>query len=199
MTHPRIAALAKSRARSMRRAARVAENAVLPTAPYTPAASQDAPGGPQKPKRGPRLNRTNVRGKTGKPKMAQKRPKLPKRTTLKSQIVRLLGLRDRDLNGNWCRMIPECPNKAHHAGSLAYHLVPAQRGDSTRFVPENVVWACSQANYGEVMNRSLYRDKHITLFGHERMERLEALARETRQYTRTELVELRDSLKTEPR
>lgn len=116
---------------------------------------------------------------------------------IKSQIVRLLGLSDRRKHGPQCRIIPECPVKGYHFGTLAYHIVPAQRGDATRFEPENVVWACRSANYGEVMNRSLYREKHIKVFGRDRVERLEAKAREYRKFSRAELLELREAIKRE--
>ncbi len=122
---------------------------------------------------------------------------LIKRGPLKTAIIRLLGLLDRKKYGNECRLSWECPTKTPHPGFLAYHLVPAQRGDSTRFVPENVVWACSAANYGEVMNRSLYRQKHVDLFGKDLIEQLEAKAREIKQYKMSELLEMRVELKKE--
>jgi len=134
-----------------------------------------------------------------RPQKTGKIRNLEKASTIKAQIVRLLGLLDRKKHGPACRLMPECPNKKYHFGTLAYHIVPAQRGDATRFFTENVVWACRQANYGEVMNRSLYREKHIKVFGRERVERLEALAREIRHYTRAELLELREKLKQELR
>lgn len=123
--------------------------------------------------------------------------RLPKRSTLKSQIIRLLGLLDRKKHGDECRLGVECPTKTPHSGEVAYHVIPAQRGDSTRFVPENVVWACAAANYGECRNRSLYRDKHCRLFGAAMVEALEAQAREKKHYTRTELYELRERLRAE--
>lgn len=137
-------------------------------------------------------NRSAKQGKVRKPKK-----RLIKRGVLKSQIIRLLGLMDRMKRGNACRIIPECPVKVPHPGTLAYHLVPAQRGDATRFIPENVVWACSSANYGEVMNRSLYRQKHVDLFGKDLIEGLELKAREVRQYKMSELLELRAALKAQ--
>lgn len=146
--------------------------------------------------KGPLTPRTPVR-KPGKRFKTGKIGRLASRSTLKAQIIRLLGLRDRKLNGPMCRLGDECPTKTPHHGTLAYHVVPAQRGDSTRFVPSNVVWACSAANYGEVMNRSLYRDKHCRVFGTAMIEELEAQARQVKKYTRDELVYMRDSLRAE--
>lgn len=182
-------ARAKIAARRAKRIDRIADNLALGVKGIQlggPGASDDAPGLDIEPPRRP-----------SRPKRAMGKPRAISRGTLKAQIIRLLGLRDRLLHGPFCRIMPECPTKAAHFGTLAYHLVPAQRGDATRFVPENVVWACSAANYGEVMNRSLYREKHITIFGRERMERLEAMAREVRQFKMNELLEMRNNLKKE--
>ncbi len=111
---------------------------------------------------------------------------------LKKQLVRMLGLLDRKLRGPFCRIHGEpC------LGTIAYHLVPQQRGDATRLLPENVVWACQGANYGEFRNRSLYRQKHVDLFGAELIERLEEIAGEFKKYSRAELFELREKLKAQ--
>ena len=82
------------------------------------------------------------------------------RTDLKKKIVTALGHLDRKINGNSCRI-----HGAPCVGSLAYHLLPQHRGDAFRFIEKNVVWACRRANYGEVMNRSDYADKHEQIFG----------------------------------
>lgn len=140
---------------------------------------------------------SNGDGPRLRPKPLKPVRRLIKRGALKTAIVRLLGLLDRKKNGNQCRLGAECPEKTQHFGTLAYHIVPAQRGDSARFIPENVVWACRQSNYGEVMNRSLYRDKHIAIFGKDRIERIEAIARTFRKYQMVELLELRDKLRSE--
>ncbi len=105
--------------------------------------------------------------------MAKTKPikSIIKRGPLIAKTVRLLGLRDRKVNGPFCRIHGEpC------FGTLAYHLVPQQRGDATRLLHENVVWACLGANWGEKTNRSLYRQKHVDIFGAELIERLEEIA-----------------------
>lgn len=171
------AIISKSESRKARRVARKSQNADL----KAQTGARIAPGRAKRPKKRPGTLKSSV-----------------KRSTLKAQIIRLLGLLDRKINGPLCRLGAMCPDYEKigiHNGSLAYHIVPAQRGDSTRFVPENVVWACRVANYGEVMNRSLYRSKHIVVFGPERLERLENMAREIRQYTLKELWDLRAELK----
>ena len=117
---------------------------------------------------------------------------------LKEQIVRMLGLLDRKLNGPRCRLGILCPAYARigpHNGDRAYHIEPQQRGDAARFVPENVIWTCNAANYGEYRNRNAYSEKHIALFGEERIARIKAIAKTTRQYPKWELLELRRSLR----
>jgi len=138
--------------------------------------------------------------KATKARKPAKRSRKIKRGPLKSRIVRLLGLLDKKTHGPLCRLGEHCPKYAtsgYHFGTLAYHVTPAQRGDSTRFLPENVVWACSSANCGEYYNRSLYRQKHIDRFGKEYVERIEEMAREIKQYTTAELVEMHDRLKAQ--
>lgn len=120
------------------------------------------------------------------------------RKELKDEIVHLLGLLDRKKFGPYCRLGPQCPEQAKigiHPGEVGYHLVPQSRGDAARFIPENVVWACHRANYGEYKNRSLYREKHILAFGKERVERIESIARTIRHYTTQELVDLRNHIR----
>lgn len=78
---------------------------------------------------------------------------------------------------------------------MGYHIIPQQRGDAARFIPENVVWACAAANYGEVMNRSLYREKHIAIFGRDRVERIEKTAKGTMRYSDADLLEIRRAAK----
>ncbi len=113
------------------------------------------------------------------------------RTALKEAIVHLLGLLDAKLNGSECRI------HGGHKGEVAYHLIPQKRGDAARFVPENVVWACHDANFGEKNNRDLYRHKHIQIFGKARVERIEAISRGIRKYSNEELLELRDQIKAQ--
>ena len=101
---------------------------------------------------------------------------------MKKKIVRVLGLLDRKTNGNGCRIHP-----GEHAGTLAYHLIPQQRGDAARFLPENVVWACRGANFGELKNRSLYREKHCAIFGRAAIERIESIAMGTAHFSSADL------------
>lgn len=184
------------KARKARRGEKAVENRALMLASTPSRTLQDAPGGPHGSLNHPWPVPKPSQGKGAKQK-TRKIGHLIKRGPLKASIIRLLGLLDRNKNGNACRLGRECPTKTPHPGFLAYHLVPAMRGDSTRFIEENVVWACSEANYGEVMNRSLYRQKHVDLFGKDLIERLEATAREMRQYKMSELLELRASLKSQ--
>jgi len=117
---------------------------------------------------------------------------------LKENIVRLLGLLDRKINGPLCRLGSWCPAYAKfgiHNGTLAYHIVPQQRGDAARFLPENVIWACRAANCGEHYNRSLYEDKHLSAFGQERIDRIKAVARTVAHYSRADLFAMREQLK----
>ncbi len=85
---------------------------------------------------------------------------LTSRTDLKKKIVRALGLLDRKLRGNSCRI-----HGAPCVGTLAYHLIPQASGDAYRFIPENVVWACRRANRGEQINRAIFAEKHRVIFG----------------------------------
>ena len=64
-------------------------------------------------------------------------------------------------------------------GNVAYHLIPKQRGHGVRWLVENGVLACSQCNFGEMINRASYRDKHIFLFGKDRVEGIEKVASES--------------------
>lgn len=113
------------------------------------------------------------------------------RTQLKAAIVKLLGLLDKARNGPMCRI------HGNHPGQLAYHLIPQQRGDAARFIEENVVWACRKANFGEMMNRSLYDQKHIDLFGEARINRIKAEARKIKKYTMYDLRMLRFAIALE--
>lgn len=171
-------------------------NAVLPVVPAPRQASAL-----------PRLG-TNRRPNEPGPKRAKSKPRrqikhiaqLSSRGALKKAIVRLLGLLDRKINGPLCRYGALCPAYKKigvHNGDTACHLSPQQRGEAARLLPENVVWGCSDANFGEVNNRDLYRQHHVVLFGRERVERIEAIARTTRQYSTAELREIRASVKAQ--
>ena len=111
----------------------------------------------------------------------------------------LLGWLDRKVNGPLCRLGALCPAYARigiHHGQCGYHLVPQQTGDGAMFIAENVVWACNAANFGEKNNRTLYRMKHITVFGHDRIERIEAAAQAGAKYSTAELLMMREQIKT---
>jgi len=200
MTRVSKAEFDRIRARASARKARRIERRVEIDGLKALAASQDCVGGRESsetpPDRQNRLNRKFVRF-GGNPQKRQKIHRPIKRGPLKAQIVRLLGLLARKANGPLCALDEECPDAKNgaHFGTLAYHITPAGRGDSVRLCPDAVVWACRAANYGEFRHRSLYRDKHIKIFGKDRVEMLEALAREVRHYTMAELLEMRDNLR----
>ena len=124
--------------------------------------------------------------------------RLIKRGPLKKAIVRLLGLLDRKKNGPLCRLMDECPQFpkiGYHNGDTSCHIAPQSRGDAARLVQENVYWGCGPANFGEMMNRSLYREKHIRVFGKERVERVEAIANTIKQIPTPDLLVMREDLK----
>ena len=149
-----------------------------------------------------KFNRRAAKIATNRPGSAKQGKKsiraLIGRGPLKTQICRLLGLLDKKLNGPLCRLGQYCPAFAKigpHNGTLGYHITPAGRGDAVRLLAENVAWACRDANCGEHYHRSLYRDKHIAVFGLERIERIEAKAREIVKYSMAELLTLREDIK----
>lgn len=122
------------------------------------------------------------------------------RKSLKDAIVRLLGLLYRKEHGPLCALGQYCPDYRKigiHQGDRAYHLTSQKRGDAGRFVRENVVWACNSANFGEHMNRDIYRDKHISIWGRDYIERIEAISRTIKKYSMADLLELRTRLKAE--
>lgn len=112
---------------------------------------------------------------------------------IKKKIVHQLGLRDRRINGADCRIHGvKCPPPY-----CGYHLVPQARGGMARLDPRAVVWACSRANRGEQMNRSLYREKHIAIFGEPLILELEALTKIADRRARPELEEMLEKLVAE--
>jgi hypothetical protein len=120
------------------------------------------------------------------------------RTTMKEKIVRALGLLDRKINGDDCRLGRRCPayrQYGPHPGTLGYHLIPQKRGDASRFYPPNVVWACSRANFGEMHNRDLYAEYHVEIFGQKRIDEIKAIARTTADYSNADLRELFEEVK----
>lgn len=66
----------------------------------------------------------------------------------------------------------KCRICATAEGTVAYHIIECGRL-STAFLEENIVLACKPCNYGEFINRRLYRQKHIEIFGKEFYEWLE--------------------------
>jgi hypothetical protein len=96
------------------------------------------------------------------------------KASIKKLIVSNLGILSMIENGKQCA-IKKAQNCAG-IGQVAYHLVPQSRGDATRFLRENVVWACAACNNGERWNRTLYRIHHVEIFGRKRIENLELLS-----------------------
>lgn len=135
-----------------------------------------------------------------KPRPQKVKPiaQLSTRGALKKDIVRILGLLSMKQHGKFCRYGRLCPRFRKvgvHAGDTSCHVVPQMRGDAARFVPENVIWGCRDANDGERLNRSLYRDHHMTLLGKDYVERLEAIARTKKKYSTADLLDLRVQLR----
>lgn len=125
---------------------------------------------------------------------------LSKRGEIKKAIVRTLGLISAKKHGPYCRYGPYCPRTKKigmHKGDTACHVIPQMRGDAARFIPENVIWGCRDSNYGEKMNRSLYREIHIKILGRYYVESIEAAAGGIRQYPTHELLELLDEKRKE--
>ncbi len=112
-----------------------------------------------------------------------KRPAKTRRKLLRGKLDDLwaffIKLRDRIQFGR-CRICNVRPIE------VAYHIIP--RGDdATRWDEENGCGACHQCNRGEQMNRSRYRAKHVTIFGSQLVEKLEAKARVRAGFTLTDL------------
>jgi hypothetical protein len=79
--------------------------------------------------------------------------------------------RDRNKRAGLCVLCSKWPM------TVACHIIPKQRGDSIRWDLDNGYGGCNNCNYGEFMNRSLYREIHIERFGRELYSRLEEQAR----------------------
>lgn len=111
------------------------------------------------------------------PAVARKRTKVAPspRKRLRAKLDALWGLfikkRDCLRTGGICAICGIKPIDS------AYHIQP--RGDdSTRWDIENGVGSCHGCNYWEMKNRGRrVRDRHISIFGLEKIERLEAKAR----------------------
>ncbi len=115
-------------------------------------------------------------------------PKAPKKRRKKSLVEvawdrndalwsEAIRRRDTRLYGARCRICGQ--TAASGSIMVGYHLVPKKRGAVVRWLLENGVQGCSRCNYGERMNPSKYRDKHVALVGKAMVEALEARARET--------------------
>lgn len=123
---------------------------------------------------------------------------LIKRGPLKQEIVKLLGWLARKNGGNECQLKGHCPAYVRlgpHPGGVAYHLTCQGTGDGARFIPDNVLWCCSAANFGEKMNRAIYRMRHVELFGKERIERIEEAAKTGAKFSMADLLAMRDQIK----
>jgi 5-methylcytosine-specific restriction endonuclease McrA len=121
-----------------------------------------------------------VAGKKLKPTRTAVRKQLWDATSL---IVRMRDRRIADGRCLICRARPiEC----------AYHIEPQQCGDSVRYDLNNVIGACHGCNWGEKNNRRQYQDKHVALFGADRIAALKAKAALTVHLTTAELIALRN-------
>lgn len=107
-----------------------------------------------------------------------RQPKIKRALTARQTLIRQLDaiwsqiilLRHRARFGPMCRICMAAP------AQVAYHIVPKQRGYAIRWDLENGCGACSPCNGAEMMNRSLYREKHILLFTRQFVEKIESRA-----------------------
>lgn len=95
--------------------------------------------------------------------------------------------RDTKLYGRRCRICGQTP-ESNGAVMVGYHLVPKKRTAGIRWLLENGVQGCSRCNFGERMNPSKYRDKHVALVGKKLVEALEARARLSVHFSLEDLV-----------
>lgn len=121
------------------------------------------------------------------------KPSQSTRTMLRKKLDGLwsMYIKKRDMYrlGHMCRICGKA------GGAIAYHIVPKQRGDAVRWLKENGVLACTGCNYGEVMRRADYRDKHVALFGRELVEGIEEKARRGAKFSRADLVAMAEDLR----
>ncbi|MFI5344224.1 MAG: recombination protein NinG [Chlamydiales bacterium] len=108
---------------------------------------------------------------------------------LKSLRIRLEGKRNH-FNCFLCHK-----NTIQDAG----HLVPKSRGLAIYFDDRNLIAICKPCNFGDMMNRSQYREKYVAIFGRQRIEMLEHLSNETKQLSRSDYLEIiaQETLKLE--
>lgn len=71
---------------------------------------------------------------------------------------------------------PKCRMCGWRDGNTAYHIVPKQLGHHIRWLPQNGLLSCGPCNGGENWNRTLYRVKHVKMFGADFIDGLEAKA-----------------------
>lgn len=119
------------------------------------------------------------------------KPIRPTKSFMIAQADRLWSLiilrRDRKAHAGRCVICRVRP------ADVAYHIVPKQRGHHVRWLLENGCASCSDCNFGEVMNRSMYRSKHISIFGRDLVERIEDMPR--KKFSLQDLIAERDKLK----
>lgn len=119
------------------------------------------------------------------------RKKRTKKTPRQLQRDRLddlwsLAVRRRDafLYGPLCRICHKAP------ATVGYHLVPKKRGDFIRWLMENGCGGCAPCNWGERNNPGLYRAKHVSIFGKDAIESIEARARPLADLSQSDLNEI---------
>lgn len=125
-------------------------------------------------------------GKSGGKLAPKTRRKKTERQIMRDRLDALwseaVRRRDLKLYGPLCRICHKSKDQL-----VGYHIVPKQRGDAIRWILENGCAGCVGCNWGEMNNRPLYRDKHISIFGKELIEKLEAAARIPAQYSMDDL------------
>ena len=122
--------------------------------------------------------------------MEYKKPKLIRLPILRDRLTEMchtfIRLRDIRLYNNTCVICRRNPI------FCAYHIVPKSRGDAIRWDELNIVGACAACNEGERWNRSLYRDKHIAIFGKVHVEAIEERARHIVKLDRDKVIDMTD-------
>lgn len=129
----------------------------------------------------------NIISKIGAAKLRSEKRKLKRKSLIRQKapiksatpsILRLDGLWGLAIKLRDKKVSPLCRICAIRYADTAYHIVPKQRGNAIRWLLENGTFSCTPCNFGEQMNRSLYRDKHIVIFGKDRVEAIELIARQ---------------------
>lgn len=129
-----------------------------------------------------------VKRATKRQQLMKARPIQAMRKTIESTLdalwSQIIRLRDKILYGPLCR----CCGK--NAGTVACHIVPKQRGKAIRWRLDNGYLGCSGCNWGEMINRSLWRDKHVAMFGRDKIEELEEASRKKAKFWISQLVDM---------